>query len=76
MTSPGPLQEPRDYVVVLTFENGRRDPSSASAMTLADAEAEAAHWRGMRREPARLGAVLSPTAPPMAAEVCRLVKVR
>lgn len=44
-----PPEEPRDWIVVLTFENGRRDPSSASLMTLADAQAEAESWR--RRKP-------------------------
>ena len=41
---------PRDCIVILTFDSGRRDPSSASLMTEADARAEAASWR--KRPPA------------------------
>lgn len=44
-----PPEEPKDCVVILTFDSGRRDPSSASLLTLADALAEAESWR--RRKP-------------------------
>jgi hypothetical protein len=46
---PGPPEEPRDCIVVLTFDSGRRDPSCASLMTAADARSEAEAWR--RRVP-------------------------
>ena len=47
--APEPPEEPKDCIVILTFESGHRDPSSASLLTLADALAEAESWR--RRKP-------------------------
>lgn len=64
---PEPPEEPRDCVVILTFPVDRRQLASATLMTAAEAEAEAAMWRKLRPQPMHPG--------PSGAEVCRLVRV-
>jgi hypothetical protein len=54
---PEAPEEPKDCIVILTFENGRRDPSCASLMTAADARSEADVWRKRKPDSANPGRV-------------------